>query len=146
MKSRSFNAQLIMVIVAVIALCWTVVVGAVLTQFSLNRTSTWDEKLAAIATQLLVTIPADSHFDGAGRPGLKLREAVGTEREQLVFQIWIDRERMVASTPGSPESPLQPDFADGAASTLVQEEKWRVYSASDSTGRVTSKLGICKVS
>ncbi|MCU4118963.1 sensor histidine kinase [Variovorax sp. N23] len=141
MKSRSFNAQLIVVIVAVIALCWTVVVGAVLTQFSLNRTSTWDEKLAAIATQLLVTIPADSHFDGAGRPGLKLREAVGTEREQLVFQIWIDRERMVASTPGSPESPLQPDFADGAASTLVQEEKWRVYSASDSTGRVTVQVG-----
>ncbi|MFZ3117084.1 MAG: ATP-binding protein [Variovorax sp.] len=130
-----------MVIVAVIALCWTVVVGVVLTQFSLNRTSTWDEKLAAIATQLLVTIPADSHFDGGGRPGLKLREAVGTEREQLVFQIWIDRERMVASTPGSPESPLQPDFADGAASTLVQEEKWRVYSASDSTGRVTVQVG-----
>lgn len=142
MKSRSFNAQLILVIVAVTALCWTAVVAAVLTQFSLNRSSTWDEKLAAIATQLLVTIPADSHFDGGGgRPGLKLREVVGTKREQLAFQIWVDRERMVASTPGSPEPPLRPDFADGAASTLVKNEKWRVYSASDTTGRVTVQVG-----
>lgn len=141
MKSRSFNAQLILVIVAVIALCWTVVLGVVLTQLSLNRTSTWDEKLGAMATQLLVTIPADSDFNGGGRPGLKLKEVAGTEHEQLVFQIWIDRTRMVASTPGSPESPLQPDFTDGAASTQVENEKWRVYSATDSTGRVTVQVG-----
>ncbi|ANF56358.1 ATP-binding protein [Halotalea alkalilenta] len=141
MKSRSFNAQLILVIVAVIALCWAVVLGVVLTQFSLNRASTWDEKLGAIATQLLVTIPADSDFDGEGGPGLKLRTAPGTEHEPLVFQIWVDRNRMVAGTPGAPESPLQPDFADGAASTLVEGQKWRVYSASDSTGRVTVQVG-----
>ena len=51
-RSRSFNAQLILVIIAVIALCWTAVFGVVVTQFSLNRSSTWDEKLQAIATQL----------------------------------------------------------------------------------------------
>jgi signal transduction histidine kinase len=140
-KPRSFNAQLILVIIVVIALCWTVVLGAVLTQLSLNRTSTWDEKLGAIATQLLVTIPADSHFDAAGRPGLKLQAAPGTNHEPLVFQIWVDRSRMVASTPGAPESPLQPDFADGAASTLVEGQKWRAYSASDSTRRVTVQVG-----
>ncbi|PPT77574.1 two-component sensor histidine kinase [Xanthomonas arboricola pv. populi] len=141
MKSRSFNAQLILVIVAVIALCWTVVLGVVLTQLSLNRTSTWDEKLGAIATQLLVTIPADSDFNGGGRPGLKLKEIAGTGHEQLVFQIWIDRNRMVAGTPGSPRLPLQPDFSDGAASTRVENQQWRVYSASDRTGRVTVQVG-----
>jgi signal transduction histidine kinase len=140
-RPRSFNAQLILVIIAVIALCWTVVLGVVLTQFSLNRTSTWDDKLGAIATQLLVTIPADSDFNGGGRPGLKLLAAPDTKHEPLVFQIWIDHSRMVASTPGAPESPLQPDFTDGAASTLVQDQKWRVYSASDSTGRVTVQVG-----
>ncbi|RMX06754.1 HAMP domain-containing protein [Pseudothauera nasutitermitis] len=141
MKSRSFNAQLILVIVAVIALCWTVVLGIVLTQLSLNRTSTWDEKLGAMATQLLVTIPADSDFDGGAGPGLKLGAAAGTKHEPLVFQIWIDRSRMVASTPGAPASPLQPDFSDGAASTEVENQKWRVYSATDSTGRVTVQVG-----
>lgn len=128
-------------IFAVIALCWTIVLGVVLTQLSLNRTSTWDEKLRAIATQLLVTIPADSNFNGRGRPGLKLKEISGAEHEQLVFQIWIDRNRMVANTPGSPELPLKPDFSDGAASTRVENHEWRVYSASDSTGRVTVQVG-----
>lgn len=140
-RSRSFNAQLILVIIAVIALCWTAVFGVVVTQFSLNRSSTWDEKLGAIATQLLVTIPADSDFDVQGKPRLNLRAAPGAVHEPLVFQIWVDRSRMVASTPGAPESPLQPDFADGAASTLVQDQKWRVYSASDSTGRVAVQVG-----
>jgi signal transduction histidine kinase len=141
MKSRSFNAQLILVIVGVIALCWTVVLVIVLTQLSLNRTSTWDEKLAAIATQLLVTIPADSHFDGRARPGLQLRDSPGAERAPLAFQIWVDRSRLVARTPGASEFPLQPDFSEGSASTLVEGEKWRVYSVSDSTGRVTVQVG-----
>ncbi len=141
MKSRSFNAQLILVIVGVIALCWTIVLGVVLSQLSLNRTSTWDEKLSAIATQLLVTIPADSDFKGGRRPGLQLKEMAGAEREQLVFQIWIDQKRMVASTPGSPNSPLQPNFSDGVATTEVGSKKWRVYSASDRTGRVTVQVG-----
>ncbi|MDQ2139879.1 ATP-binding protein [Alcaligenaceae bacterium B3P038] len=141
MKLRSFNAQLILVIAAVIALCWAVALGVVLTQFSLTRASTWDEKLEAIATQLLVTIPADSNFEGGGGPGLKLRATPGAEQEPLVFQIWVDRSRMVASTPGAPDSPLQPDFVDGAAATLVEGQRWRVYSVSDSTGRVTVQVG-----
>ncbi len=141
MKSRSFNAQLVLVIAGVIALCWTVVLAAVLTQLSLNRTSTWDEKLAGVATQLLVTIPADSRFEGRAGPGLKLREFPDAGYEPLAFQIWVDRNRLIASTPGAPESPLQPGFADGAASTLVEESQWRVYSASDSSGRVTVQVG-----
>ncbi|SDA77053.1 Signal transduction histidine kinase [Pseudomonas sp. NFPP33] len=141
MKARSFNARLILVIIGVIALCWTVVLAVVLTQLSLNRTSTWDEKLAGIATQLLVTIPANSRFEGRAGPGLKLRELPGAEREPLAFQIWVDRNRLIASTPGAPESPLQPKFADGAASSLVEGKRWRVYSASDISGRVSVQVG-----
>lgn len=141
MKSRSFNAQQVLVIIGVIALCWAIVLAAVLTQFSLNRTSTWDEKLAGIATQLLVTIPADSRFEGRAGPGLKPRESPGVELEPLAFQIWVDRNRLIAGTPGAPNSPLQPRFTDGAASTVVEGNQWRVYSASDSTGRVTVQVG-----
>ncbi|MCF5597359.1 HAMP domain-containing protein, partial [Pseudomonas sp. PA-3-10C] len=43
--------------------------------------------------------------------------------------------------PGAPESPLQPGFVDGAASTLVEGNQWRVYSASDSSGRVAVQVG-----
>lgn len=141
MKARSFNAQLLLVIVGVIALCWTIVLAVVLTQLSLNRTSTWDEKLAGIATQLLATIPADSRFEGRAGPGLKLRESPGIELEPLAFQVWVDRNRLIAGTPGAPDSPLQPVFTDGSASTLVKGNKWRIYSATDSTGRVTVQVG-----
>lgn len=141
MKPRSCNAQLLLVIVSVTAVCWAIVVVVVLTQLSFNRASTWDEKLAAITTQLLVTIPADSDYNGSGRPGLKLQGGQGIEMAPLVFQIWVDRNRKIASTPGAPNSPLQPDFIDGAISTLVEGDMWRVYSASDSTGRVTVQVG-----
>lgn len=141
MKSRSFNAQLLLVILGVIALCWTIVLAVVVTQLSFNRSSTWDEKLAGIATQLLVTIPANSSFDGRAGPGLKLRQPPGAASEPLAFQVWVDRSRLIAGTPDAPRSALQPDFSDGAASTLVEGQLWRVYSTTDSTGRVTVQVG-----
>lgn len=141
MKARSVNTQLLLVIVGVIVLCWTIVLAVVLTQLSLNRTSTWDEKLAGMATQLLITIPAESRFEGRAGPGLKLRESPGIELEPLAFQVWVDRNRLIAGTPGAPGTPLQPAFTDGSASTLVDGNAWRVYSATDSTGRVTVQVG-----
>lgn len=142
MRSRSFNAQLILVIVGVTALFWTVAVAVVLTKLALNRTSTWDDKLAAITTQLLLAIPADSRFDARSGPALTLpRRSAGAEHEPLAFQIWVDRVRLVASTPGAPQTPLRPDFADGPSSTHVEGNHWRVHSASDSTGRVTVQVG-----
>ncbi len=142
MKFRSLNAHLLLVIVAVIALCWMGVLAIVLTQISLNRTSTWDEKLEAIATQLLVTIPADAEFDEDGlSPGLTLPLSRMPARQPLAFQIWVDRSRKLAGTPGAPVSALQPTFVDGAASTIVEGQRWRIHSATDSTGRVTVQVG-----
>lgn len=141
MKSRSINAQLILAIIGVTALFWIIVVAVVLTKTSINRTSTWDERLEAVTTQLLVSIPADSYRDERGGPGLTLPQSLAAVRGSLVFQIWIDRSRLLAHTPGGPQTPLQPDFADGPASTHVEGNKWRVYSASDSTGRVTVQIG-----
>ncbi|MGP1664870.1 MAG: sensor histidine kinase [Rhodanobacter sp.] len=90
---------------------------------------------------MLVTIPADSHFDKREGPGLTLPQSLDALRGPLVFQIWIDRSRLLANTPGGPETPLRPDFADGPVSTHVEGKKWRVYSASDSSGRVTVQVG-----
>jgi len=141
MKSRSINARLVLVIIGVTALFWMIVVAVVLTKTSTNRASTWDERLEAIATQLLVTIPADSPFGGREGTGLTLPRRLDAVRGPLVFQIWVDRSRLLASTPGGPQTPLRPDFSDGPVSTHVDGKKWRVYSASDSTGRVTVQVG-----
>lgn len=141
MKTRSLNARLILVVIWTIALSWFAVVGVVLMQFSLNQTSTSDKELATIATQLLVTIPADTSLDGQAGAGLQLREPPSVNLELLVFQIWVDRHRLFAATPGAPESPFKPDFTDGLTSTIVEGKKWRVYSVSDKTGRVTVQAG-----
>lgn len=141
MRSRSINAQLILAIVGVTAFFWIIVVAVVLTKTSINRSSTWDERLEAITTQLLVTIPADTRFGDREEPGLTLPKALDAARGPLAFQIWIDRSRLLANTPGGPQTPLRPDFADGPVSTQVEGTKWRVYSASDSTGRVTVQVG-----
>ncbi len=141
MKSRSINAQLILAIVVVTAFFWLIVIAVVLTKTTINRSSTWDERLEAITTQLLVTIPADTHFDKREGPGLTLTHPLDIVRGPLAFQIWIDRSKLLASTPGGPQAPLRPSFSDGAESTHVEGNNWRVYSASDSTGRVTVQVG-----
>jgi signal transduction histidine kinase len=131
-----------MVLLGVIALCWVIVLAVVLTHFSKNRTSTWDERLQAIATQLLLTIPADSVPDTRARPRLHLRDSGSRDGEGLVFQIWVDQTMLVARTPGAPDSPLQPIFKDGTVSTTVANRHWRVYSTSDDAGRVNVQVGI----
>lgn len=141
MRPRSINAQLLLVILGVTLLCWIAVVAVVMTHLTLNRSSTWDEKLGAIATQLLITIPAASRFERKGGPGLELPAPARRDLDALRFQIWLDRSRLARSTPGAPTQPLQPRFIDGAASTMVEGRRWRVYSVSDSTGRVTVQVG-----
>ncbi|KAF1018363.1 MAG: Sensor protein QseC [Paracidovorax wautersii] len=142
MKPRSLHARMILVLVGVIMLCWGLVLVVVLVHITHNKTSTWDEKLRAIATQLLVTIPAKSHFEQKpDGPGLQLPVSATAEREQLVFQVWANRTQRLARTPGAPDTPLRPDFVEGAASTVIAGQKWRVYSISDSTGRVTVQVG-----
>lgn len=141
MKSRSINAQLILAIIVVTAFFWLIVIAVVLTKTTINRSSTWDERLEAITTQLLVTIPADTHFDRREGPGLTLTHPLDIVRGPLVFQIWIDRSKLLANTPEGPQTPLRPGFSDGAESTHVEGNNWRVYSASDSTGRVTVQVG-----
>src|SRR5690606_28763966 len=88
MKPRSLNTRLIVVVVSTIVLSWIAVVGVVFMQFSLNQTSTSDKELATIATQLLLTIPADSSFAERAGPGLQLRDPPDVDLELLVFQIW----------------------------------------------------------
>ena len=141
MKLRSINTQLILGIVGVTVLFWVIVVAVVLTKTSTHGASTWDERLEAITTQVLVTIPADSHLNERIGTGLTLPKSLDALRGPLVFQIWIDRSRLIANTPGGPQAPLRPDFADGAVSTHVENKMWRVYSATDSSGRVTVQVG-----
>jgi signal transduction histidine kinase len=131
---------MILVLGATIALCWIVAFAMLFAYLSHNKASIWDDKLKTIATRILLTIPAGKDMVATG-PGLQLRDPALAESEQLVFQVWIDRKRLSVRTPGAPGSPLRPDFEDGIATTVIEGRRWRVYSVSDSEGRIYVQVG-----
>lgn len=140
MKSKSLYARMILVLGATIALCWIAAFATLFAYLSHNKASIWDDKLKTIATRILLTIPAGKDMVATG-PGLQLRDPALAESEQLVFQVWIDRKRLSVRTPGAPASPLRPDFEDGIATTVIEGRRWRVYSVSDSEGRICVQVG-----
>jgi signal transduction histidine kinase len=72
---------------------------------------------------------------------LQLRRDVAGPHSDLAFQMWRDRSRLLASTPGAPAAPLRPDFGEGFATVVIGGEDWRVYSVSDRTGKFHVQVG-----
>ena len=138
---KSLQGRMLVVLGATIALCWVVVLTVLVTYVQYRQTSIWDDKLGSIATRLLLAIPAGRNLSNAPGEGLKLRPDAPLKKEQLVFQVWVDRARLAVRTPGAPATPLRPDFAEGLATTVIEGERWRVYSVSDSTGRFYVQVG-----
>ncbi|WP_052451256.1 HAMP domain-containing protein [Pseudomonas batumici] len=120
----------------VIALCWVGALAILSAYFTYNTTSTWDEKLKIIATQILMTIPANSKLAGMRTQGMQPGNPALADKENLVFQVWFNQRNLVASTPNAPNEALRPDFKDGATSSVIGDQRWRVYSVADSTGLV----------
>jgi signal transduction histidine kinase len=139
-KSKSLYARMILMLGATIVLGWIVAFAVLFAYLAHNKASIWDDKLKVIATRILLTIPADKDMVVTG-PGLQLRDPALAESEQLVFQVWIDRKRLSVRTPGAPESPLRPGFEDGITTTVIEGRRWRVYSVSDSKGRIYVQVG-----
>jgi signal transduction histidine kinase len=131
---------MILVLGATIALCWIVALAVLFAYLAHSKTSIWDDTLKTIGTRILLTIPADRKMV-ATSPGLRLRDPALAESERVVFQVWSDRNLLVAHTPGAPDSPLRPDFAEGATTTVIAGQRWRVYSVSDSEGQISVQVG-----
>ncbi|UZJ57946.1 HAMP domain-containing histidine kinase [Pseudomonas sp. KU26590] len=140
MKPKSLYARMMLVIAVVIALCWVGALIILSAYFTHNGTSTWDEKLQVIATQILMTIPANSKVGVRQSPGMLPKNSAFADRENLVFQVWFNQRDLVASTPNAPKEALRPDFADGATSTVIGGKRWRVYSVVDSKGQVNVQV------
>ncbi|MGH8447486.1 MAG: ATP-binding protein [Solimonas sp.] len=132
-----------------ITLCWALALGILIVHLQQSQSSTWDGKLQAIATKLLQAIPRGSKMSqgqGQIRPGLQLPENLNAaddgenhDEEALALQIWLEG-TLVARSPGAPAQALKPDFIEGFASTRVDGQRWRVYSVTDSTGRITVQV------
>lgn len=61
--------------------------------------------------------------------------------QSIAIQVWHDHAQLVASTPGAPEKPLQPEFTEGFGNVQLDEAQWRVYSVSDRSGRYQVQMG-----
>ncbi|MEX5571251.1 HAMP domain-containing sensor histidine kinase [Pseudomonas syringae] len=140
MKPKSLHARMVLVIAVVIVFCWVGALAILSAYFTHNTTSTWDEKLKIIATQILMTIPANSKLTARQTPGMQLSNPALADRENLVFQVWFRQRDLIASTPNAPKEALRPDFFDGATSSVIGGKRWRVYSVGDSTGLVNVQV------
>jgi signal transduction histidine kinase len=111
--------------------------------YSDNRQmSNWDDKLQSIAIKLLQMMPANLEADASVfTTTLKLRSDVAAKNHELTFQVWSGGKRLLASTPGGPQTPLRADFGDGFANVIVGDQDWRVYSVTDESGRYQVQVG-----
>jgi signal transduction histidine kinase len=147
---KSLQGRLMAVLVATITLCWAGAITVLLVFTQDNQTSIWDSKLQAIGTKILMSIPSSGELRSVG-PRLQLREDTLRRNndpafndqmrdEHLTFQVWSRRTEMAVRAPGAPATALQPSFEEGVSTQVVDGQRWRVYSISDSTGRITVQV------
>lgn len=137
---NSLQGNVLRVLVGTILLSWAVALGALWLYLKRSEISIADNGLKNFATQILQAIPANMYGRPSG-PGLAPKDSSMSDDPKLAFQVWGDRSRLIAQTPGAPTAALKPDFVNGFASLMVGEQRWRVYSISDSTNRKFVQVG-----
>lgn len=137
---NSLQGYVLRVLAGTILLSWSVALGALWLFLQHSETSIADNGLKNFATRILQAMPANKDI-GFSEPGLQPKASSLSEDPKLAFQVWGDRTRLIAETPGAPISALKPDFVDGFASLTVGENRWRVYSISDSAHRKFVQVG-----
>lgn len=145
---KSLQGRMLWVVGATIALCWIGALGVLMIYFANSQTSIWDDQLEAMATKILRATstqkalrptppetPLGTPPEGQP-PELALPDTALAHGGELAFQIWTDRSKLLVHTPGASAAPLKPDFVEGFTSRVIDGQRWRVYSVSDSTGKV----------
>jgi signal transduction histidine kinase len=120
--------------------CWIAGGGALVANTLHAGHSVWDGKMEAFANKLMMAIPADKIDQGPFGPGLQLPADKIQTAENFSFQVWTGQDRLFIKTPGVPSHPFRPRSESGFSSTVIDGEKWRVYSVSDRTGQVTIQV------
>lgn len=139
---KSLQGSMLRVLVGTIVMSWVIALAVLWGHLKQSETSIADDELKGFATRILQTIPAkkDLYISGSA-PRLQPGVAALADDRQLTFQVWVNRTRLAVHTPQAPLSALKPDFGNGFASQMVGNERWRVYSVSDSDNRVTVQVG-----
>jgi signal transduction histidine kinase len=144
--SPSLKAKLLAAVMAPLVLGWLCWLGSQYAQMTRQQKGHNDKFLQQVSENILMSMPAEIDALGTGpRLALPTTPLQGKKFETLRYQVWVlDRREAVVASAGAPDEPLRPDFVPGFAVTQVAGEPWRVYAASDATGRVQVQAGMAQ--
>jgi len=123
-----------------ITLAWVISLTTLFAFTTHSEHSVGDTTLRSIAIKILLSIPAGKALKVEG-PGLQLREGAFADKEQITFQVWEGKKRLVIGTPDAPAIPLRQDFLEGFTDSSIAGNTWRVFSISDRSGRIYVQVG-----
>jgi signal transduction histidine kinase len=113
-RFKSLQCRMLIVMTCTFVVGWAAALGVVAAYTWHSQTSIWDNKLHAIATRIMLVIPADDKV----------------------------RDRLITRTPTAPTTRLQPSFEGGFSTITIDDNRWRVFSLSDTTNKVFVQTAI----
>lgn len=133
--TNSLQGRMMLALGFSVTLTWIVALTTMAAYTAHGEHSSADNNLQSIALKILLSISVGKEPSSEGS-GLQLRTDAFPGDEQLSFQVWAGRDRLVASTPGAPANPLRADFLDGFTDSTVSGKTLRVFSISDLSGEI----------
>jgi two-component system sensor histidine kinase QseC len=143
--SHSLKSKLLIAVMTPLALGWTCWLGGQHFQMTRQQQGHDDLFLQEVAEQIMLSMPANLDALGDGpRLQLPTRPSVRDMKfDTLRYQVWIlGRHLPVVASDGAPMQPLRADFKPGFVVSEVAGEPWRVYAATDASGRIQVQAGM----
>ncbi|WP_299342979.1 ATP-binding protein [uncultured Pseudoxanthomonas sp.] len=145
--SHSLKSKLLLAVMTPLALGWAGWLGSQHFQMTRQQQGHDDLFLQEVSEQILLSMPSnlDALDDG---PRLHLPPRAGPAGKKkkfdtLRYQVWIlGRRTPVVASDGAPMQPLRADFKSGFVVSEVAGEPWRVYAATDASGRIQVQSGM----
>jgi two-component system, OmpR family, sensor histidine kinase QseC len=117
-------------------------------QVSRQQTGVWDATLRSVASQLVLSLPANVDALGA-QPGLSLPAPAAFDGDKISFQIWAGQpRRLVLYSPGAGSTALAPAalqqrgvIQEAHTDEQVAGQPWRVFSMTDAQQQVLVQVG-----
>ena len=131
---RSIRSRLLFGLTAAIATLWVLVIATTYLGARREVGSLFDTQLeqsARVATRTMLGLSADPAPDEA------LKEQY---KKNLVIQVWDDEGTLIVNSMNAPEFPLS-TRRHGFADTLIEGERWRIFSFYDAANGLTIRAG-----
>jgi len=137
--------RLVAALLLSMTLCWVIWMGFNISQMSRQQTGMWDASLREVGNQILLSMPgslASLAHNPSYQPFYTLPPSESPGVEDLTYQVWNLAERtLLLRSPGAPQTPLVPSFAQGLNHPQGDPDGWRIYSVSDAGGEIQVQVG-----